>query len=172
MVSLWVTEKCAVVTLLPIYVIIMIIVMVIVIALFPLSVFSPTLICLKQVEMSVCLSSQNNDDNNNNNNNDLIFFYYLHIGNTIWAIPVSIRKESSNGGFLDHGLLGSEDLALPHCHPHYDTSHVWLLAGHLWDLHDHSGQNLRGDLFPFFLFFRLHIPSHRHVCGLFHESLL
>lgn len=53
-------------------------------------------------------------------------------------------QRGEDGGLLGGSTLDDEDLAVPDHRPHHDPSHVWLLTGHLWDLHDHPGQNLRG----------------------------
>lgn len=54
--------------------------------------------------------------------------------------------------------MGTEDLAVPHNHPHHDPIHVWILTGHFRDLHDHTGENLGGTNTPNF-----YVP-HRLIC--------
>lgn len=50
-----------------------------------------------------------------------------------------LAHRRGHGRFLGWSALGAQDLALPHNQPHYDSSHVWLLPGHLRDLHDRPG---------------------------------
>lgn len=64
-----------------------------------------------------------------------------------WATGLLLFTSGNNSGdgwTLGRCPLGADDLAVPHHQPHHDPSHVWILAGHFWDLHDHPGQNLGG----------------------------
>lgn len=55
-----------------------------------------------------------------------------------------LAHRRGHGRFLGWSALGAHDLALPHNQPHYGSSHVWLLPGHLRDLYDRPGSNFRG----------------------------
>lgn len=53
----------------------------------------------------------------------------LHLSHR--AAVVHLREKGGDGGFLGRGVLGADDMAVPHNWPHHDPGHVWLLSGHL-----------------------------------------